>query len=88
MAFEKIRALQWIADTKEDLKNIKEKHIGAECRVIKEACEYMLMSTGEWVKQTPSSDVVIPDLENYYSEENLQALSKEEIIEICNQIKI
>ena len=55
MAFERVRPLQYIADTKEDLKNIKENKIGIECYVIKEACEYKQMSTGEWIKQVPIS---------------------------------
>lgn len=86
MAFEKIRALQYIADTIEDLKNIKDFRIGTECHVIKEACEYMLMSTGEWIRQTPSSEGVLPELEGYYSEENLQSLTHEEILEICKNL--
>ena len=53
MAFEKVRAFQYIADTKEDLKKIPEKKMGVECFVIKEACEYKLMSDGEWIKQIP-----------------------------------
>ena len=52
MAFEKVRAYQYIADTKDDLKLIPEKRMGIECFVIKEASEYKLMSTGEWIKQT------------------------------------
>lgn len=55
MAFKKIRNDGYIADTKEDLKLIREKDMGAEVYVIKEAAEYKLMSTGEWVKQTPAS---------------------------------
>lgn len=55
MAFKKIRNNGYICDTREDLKLIKEKDLGAECYVIKEAAEYKLMSTGEWVKQTVSS---------------------------------
>lgn len=51
MAFEKVRPYQYICDTKDDLKNIPEKKMGVECFVIKEACEYMLMSSGEWIKQ-------------------------------------
>lgn len=53
MAFEKVRAFQYICDTKEDLKKIPEKKMGVECFVIKEACEYKLMSDGEWIKQIP-----------------------------------
>ena len=55
MAFEKVRAYQYIADTVEDLKLIKENKIGLECYVIQEACEYKRMSTGEWVRQIPNT---------------------------------
>ena len=55
MAFEKVRAFQYICDTKEDLKSITEKKMGVECFVIKEACEYKLMSNGEWIRQIPLS---------------------------------
>ena len=51
MAFKKIRNNVYIADTKEDLKLINETDIGAVCEIIKEACDYKLMSNGEWVKQ-------------------------------------
>lgn len=57
MAFEKIRALQYIADTVADLKDIKETRMGADCYVIKEACEYKMMSTGEWIRQVPKAAV-------------------------------
>ena len=84
MAFEKIRAFQYIADTKEDLKKIKEKKMGVECFIIKEACEYKLMSDGEQIKQIPvgagaggNSNIDFSDyateqyVENsYYDEEN------------------
>ena len=50
MAFEKINSMYYMADTKEDLANITAKKMGIECFVIKEACEYKLMSTGEWAK--------------------------------------
>lgn len=53
MAFEKVRAFQYVCDTKDDLKKIPEKKMGVECFVIKEACEYKLMSDGEWIKQIP-----------------------------------
>lgn len=53
MTFEKVRAFQYICDTKDDLKKIPEKKMGVECFVIKEACEYKLMSDGEWIKQIP-----------------------------------
>ena len=74
MAFEKVRPYQYICDTKEDLKNIPEKKMGVECFVIKEACEYMLMSNGEWIKQivnnsgNTGSDI---DLSDYVTKEEL-----------------
>ena len=55
MAFEKIRPYQYICDTKNDLKNIPEKKMGVECFVIKEACEYKLLSDGEWIKQVAAN---------------------------------
>ena len=70
MAFEKVRAYQYIADTKEDLKNIPETRMGIECYVIKEACEYKLMSTGEWIKQiAPGSAPGDIDLSDYATEQ-------------------
>lgn len=72
MAFEKIRPYQYICDTKNDLKNIPEKKMGVECFVIKEACEYKLMSDGEWIKQVAAnagdagSDI---DLSDYATEQ-------------------
>ena len=58
MAYKKIRNNIYIADTVEDLKLIKETDIGASCKIIKEASEYKLMSTGEWVKQIQSSSTI------------------------------
>lgn len=63
MAFEKIRAFQYICDTKEDLKKIPEKKMGVECFVIKEACEYKLMSDGEWIKQIPVGSGIGGDID-------------------------
>ena len=83
MAFKKIRNDGYIADTKEDLLLINEKDLGAECYVIKEACEYKLMSTGEWIKQTRNSsggsgaDI---DLSDYATEQYVdKAISEIEI---------
>ena len=47
----KINPLYFLADAKEDLKEISAQ-MGCECFVIKEACEYKSTSDGEWVKQT------------------------------------
>lgn len=67
MAFEKIRPYQYICDTKNDLKNIPEKKMGVECFVIKEACEYKLMSDGEWIKQVAAGGDI--DLSDYATEQ-------------------
>ena len=87
MAFEKIRAYQYMADTYEDLVSIADERMGTECYVISEACDYKLMSTGKWIKQVPpgSGDVVIPDIEGIYTEDNFQALSPDDILEICRK---
>ena len=74
MAFEKINALYYLADTKEDLQDIlKLKNVmGLECYVIKEACEYKLMSTGEWIKQIPANATISNgdiDLSDYATEQ-------------------
>lgn len=69
MAFEKVRALQYIADSKEDLKLIPDTRMGTECYVIKEACEYKLMSTGEWIKQVASGASIDIDLSDYATEQ-------------------
>ena len=75
MAFEKLNGLYYLADTKEDLKDIFKYNsiMGLECYVIKEACEYKLMSTGEWIKQTQQTAAVVPeggnvDLSGYATE--------------------
>lgn len=74
MAFEKINALYYLADTKEDLQDILKfkNKIGLECYVIKEACEYKLMSTGEWIKQIPANATISNDnidLSDYATEQ-------------------
>jgi hypothetical protein len=50
MAVKQINSTYYQVDTKEDLKNIEVIKMGLEAFVIKEACEYTMMSTGEWVK--------------------------------------
>ena len=76
MAYKKFRAFQYIADTKADLKAIpfSKEDMGTECLVIKEACEYILMSTGEWVRQSPisSGDNPTPNLTNYVTKKELR----------------
>lgn len=61
MAFKKIRTDYYIADTITDLDQIKDRNMGIECQVIQEAALYCLMSTGEWVRQTPERAVVAPE---------------------------
>lgn len=83
----------FICDTKEDLKSIPEPEFGAECYVIKDACEYLLMSTGEWIKQISAiENNAQVDLTGYATEEYvkdfvenvaLQSLSSDEILNIC-----
>lgn len=75
MAYKKVRAFQYIADTKADLKSISHEEMGTECHVIKDGAEYMLMSTGEWVKQTKNNtaDGSNIDLSNYPTKKELRA---------------
>lgn len=55
MAYKRISAVYFLADSKEDLKDIPTPKMGAECFVIKDACEYKATSSGEWVKQSVAS---------------------------------
>ena len=55
MAIKQINSTYYQVDTKEDLKNINVVKMGLEAFVIKEACEYTMMSTGEWVKQAQAT---------------------------------
>ena len=66
--FKKINQMYFLADTKEDLKEISAE-MGFECFVIKEACEYKAMSNGEWVKQTQAAAAGETDLTGYATEE-------------------
>ena len=66
--FKKINQMYFLADTKEDLKEISAE-MGVECFVIKEACEYKAMSNGEWVKQAQTAATGETDLTGYATEE-------------------
>ena len=67
--FKKINQMYFLADTKEDLKEISAE-MGVECFVIKEACEYKAMSNGEWVKQAQATGTTGEvDLTGYATEE-------------------
>ena len=93
MAYKKISAVYFIADSKDDLKNLPVAQIGAECFVIEEASEYKCTSDNRWFKQTGvatsgSIDLTGYATENYVDEaiakiEELIALTKEEILNIC-----
>ena len=66
--FKKINQVYFLADAKEDLKEISPIKMGDECYVIKEACEYKVTSEGEWVKQTPTIASSETDLTGYATE--------------------
>ena len=68
MAIKQINSTYYQVDTKEDLKNIEVIKMGLEAFVIKEACEYTMMSTGEWVKQNMASGASA-DLTGYATED-------------------
>lgn len=55
MSYKRVNNHRYIADTAEDLRSIRGESIGARCYVIKEGCDYALMSSGEWVKQPKES---------------------------------
>lgn len=67
--FKRISAVYFMADSKEDLKNIIAPKMGAECFVIEDACEYKATSTGKWVKQAKESAGGDVDLSDYATEE-------------------
>lgn len=71
MAYKRISAMYFMADNKQDLKNLPEARMGAECFVIEEACEYKCTSEGKWVKQSaPSASTSgSVDLTGYATEE-------------------
>ena len=69
MAYKRISAMYFMADNKQDLKNLPETRMGAECFVIEEACEYKCTSEGKWVKQSVASASGSVDLTGYATEE-------------------
>lgn len=76
MAYKRISAMYFMADSKDDLTNLPESQMGAECYVIEEACEYKCNSKNEWIKQsiviaaTEGEEESI-DLSNYITKEEL-----------------
>lgn len=65
--FKRLGRDAYICDTKEDLKTIPETDLGAECYIIKEAAQYLLMSDGQWVRQMTAEPG--QDLSSYATEE-------------------
>ena len=51
----KIRSMEYIADTVEDLKELPHSAMGSTCYVIENAVNYMCNSKNEWIAQTTSS---------------------------------
>lgn len=93
MAFEKVRAYQYMADTKEDLNLIKDFKIGVECYVIQEACEYKRMSNGDWIKQISKTSsgsgedigtILIKYATKDYVDKNINSLS-DSLLEIAKK---
>lgn len=71
--FKRLGKDAYICDTKEDLKNISETELGAECYIIKEGTTYLMMSTGEWVRQGGSVSISTGDIDlsNYVTKEEI-----------------
>ena len=74
--YKRISQVYFIADTKDDLVLIPDPKMNDECFVIQDACEYKAMSTGEWVKQVPttptsSNDSVEIDTSNFATKDEL-----------------
>lgn len=51
----KIRSMEYLADTKEDLQDIPKSPMGSTCFVIAESITYMCNSKNEWVALKSSS---------------------------------
>ena len=51
----KIRSMEYIADTVEDLKELPQSAMGSTCYVIENAVNYMCNRKNEWIAQTKSS---------------------------------
>lgn len=49
MAFKRINAISFMADSVEDLKDLPASKMGSECFVIENGKEYKCNSRGEWV---------------------------------------
>lgn len=76
--FKRLGKDAYLCDTKNDLKNIPEVELGAECYVIKEACKYLLMSNGEWARQGSAAGAAPEvDLTGYATEDYVNSKSDE-----------
>ena len=51
----KIRSIEYIADTKEDLVNLPKSPMGSTCYIISESTKYMCNSKNEWIALKSSS---------------------------------
>ena len=72
----KIRSMEYIADTVEDLKDLPHSAMGSTCYVIENAVNYMCNSKNEWIAQTKPSggnsggaDI---DLSNYMTKSEVE----------------
>lgn len=81
--FKRLGKDAYICDTKEDLKQIAETELGAECYVIKESCKYLLMSDGEWAKQggAAAGTGAEVDLTGYATEDFVAGAKEEAVVE-------
>lgn len=97
MGFQKFgqHDMHFIADTKEDLKDLPSCSMGSTCYIISEATEYMRNSAGEWVSQTKPAPITptpgggeggnegpsIEELAEIFA-------AKEELLELQEQIRL
>ncbi len=79
----KIRSMEYIADTVEDLKELPQSAMGSTCYVIENAINYMCNSKNEWIAQNKPANngstggAVTPDgsidLSNYMTKAEVSA---------------
>lgn len=55
-SYGKIRSLEYLADTVEDLKELPKSTMGSTCYVISNATNYMCNSQNEWIPQNQNSN--------------------------------
>ena len=71
MAFIKKNIYYYLADSKNDLKDIENPKWGAECFVIEEAREYKCTREGKWIQQIQHKTESSADLSNYVTKAEL-----------------